>query len=1231
MRRQVAEFVLVMLLVGISFGSLAATITVPDDYPSIQAAIDAAQAGDTVYIKAGEYTENLVIDKPLSLVGEDQIKVIIRSSDLEADVISLLLGIGEASIEGLTVIGGGTGVFMRVEINAEASLNKLITIENKIGIGAGGAGKMTIVENYIIDSEEVGLLLAGGDFQIERNEILRCGRGILLTNEVEAEVRENLIGLCDLGIGTYPIRCGDVQGGMEEFRGKVRGAENRVYGTVDVCPSYQSNVWPEGLIDLDWRKTIGEAASFYDHGVRMQVAQDHRGACESYEAGRALLDEASFLLMESYINHNLGVVYVELGQHEKALEVLEFAREAFASYQLLANAAGINENMGIAFSALGRYENALSSYDAARTVYVDREMEINVAKIDVNIATVYAELGHYEKALATYQLARGVLDEHMMVVDVASVDHNIGNVYSRLGLYDEALASLERARAVFLAHVLDVTVARVDTSIGAVYRQLGRLGDALAAYESARVTFATHGMDVDVAWVGQNVGVVYEDLGRYEEALAVYQTSRDVFISSHQGVLTAKVDTNIGNVYSKLGLYERALEQYHMAQTVFLALQMEVDAAKLGENIATVYSDLGRFEEALAKYQSARAVYVGHEMDVNVANVDQNIGIIYTNLGLYHEALEAYETAHVIYLVREMQVKMSEAKMAIGIVHRKLGEYEQALAAYQDALAILNRMEPVEGMTYSYPATRWMIHANRGVCYEELSEWDQARGAYEDSIAVIESIRSGFTSEDIKQAWQEQTQDVYERLIDLLYRMGEGASAFAYAERCRARIFLDTLYGGGVSPDQLISPEAGISSGAVDPEVIAQAVDDAQDMLLPNEAVLEYMVTDSGVYVWVVTGEGIADPEFIEYPREQLMNDVITLRKAIEGSSPDPITSTQFLESFYEKLVQDSLATLPDGVDTLIIIPSGPLWYVPFSALMMVDGEAVDSTRVPYLVEHYTLAYLPSLASLPSLAQKDAAASTSLLALADPERSLVRVYESGKSPCGDETALGRYEVLVDACQAFADQLLGEEQATQWVYSGEEAQEALAHQATGRQVVVYAAHGQFNAYVPLQSKLLLAPSEETETADSDRRNPDGNYHAWEVLLTDYRGTELAVLAACETLLPHLNDVTGTMAVMSDQTCDEVDLTPQQLEKIVVGDEVVGLARAFLSSGAEAVVGTLWLANPYAIEELLVSMAKYYKQGATWVEALTRAQRDLISNPTFGNVWFWAPYQLIGRWR
>jgi len=958
-----------------------------------------------------------------------------------------------------------------------------------------------------------------------------------------------------------------------------------VFGlSTDLCPPYPGEPWPEGFIDEAWREAVTEAFQDYERGVKAYEAQDFKNAAKAYEEALEKLAGSPFPLLEAYISQNLGVVYRHLGRYEEALERFEEARRVFVEHEMWVDVADVDVNMGVVYRHLGRYEEALGKYEEARRVYVAHKMWVDVADVDVNMGVVYDKLGRYEEALERFEEARRVFVEHEMWVDVAEVDVNMGNVYAQLGRYEEALERFEEARRVFVKYEMWVTVAHVDV----------------------------------------NMGVVYDELGRYEEALGKYEEARRVYVEREMWVDVAEVDGNMGVVYAELGRYEEALERFEEARRVFVEHDIWVDVADVDMNMGVVYHSLGRYEEALERFEEARRVYVAHEMWVDVAGVDVNMGVVYDKLGRYEEALRQYEEARRVYVEREMWVKVADVDVNMGNVYAQLGRYEEALGKYEEALQIWDSIPPPPGMSYSYPAQRWILYKNRGLAYEALHQWEEALASYREALAVIESIRGYLKTEELKLAWGERTKNVYELLIGLLYRLGQGTSAFPYTERCRARTFLDILYQGGVKPEHFIGPKEGVVAGAVDPQAIDQAIQDALPLLTPHEAVLSYFVTKYGVYLWIVTKDGVSDPLFFPYPRENLMRDVLSARKDLERVE---VGWEEGLVGFYEKLLAPGLARLPQGITTLLLIPSGPLWYVPWAALPMTDQPLLEFPnldpmilvpviRHPYLIEKYTLAYLPSLASLVALEERGERGE-GFLGLANP----TTVVEKG---CVEAQ---RYVNLERATRAFARTYAGEKAK---IYVAEEAKESRAYiQAAGHAVVVYACHGQFNPQAPLQSKLLLTP-EEKPPGEGERRVPDGNYHAWEVLLTSHNGVELAVLAACETLLPAFRALQGTLAVLSGEACEKVELTPGQLEVITAGDEVVGLARAFLSTGARSVLATLWQASPYAVEELLVRMAQYQREGKSWVEALAQAQRDLLQIPQFTHPWFWAPYILIGRW-
>jgi len=69
--------------------ALDKTIVVPTDYPTIQQAIDSANNGDTVFVKKGYYPETLVVNKSISIVGEDRNQTIIDGQKKLSQVVLL--------------------------------------------------------------------------------------------------------------------------------------------------------------------------------------------------------------------------------------------------------------------------------------------------------------------------------------------------------------------------------------------------------------------------------------------------------------------------------------------------------------------------------------------------------------------------------------------------------------------------------------------------------------------------------------------------------------------------------------------------------------------------------------------------------------------------------------------------------------------------------------------------------------------------------------------------------------------------------------------------------------------------------------------------------------------------------------------------------------------------------------------------------------------------------------
>ena len=82
------------------------------------------------------------------------------------------------------------------------------------------------------------------------------------------------------------------------------------------------------------------------------------------------------------------------------------------------------------------------------------------------------------------------------------------------------------------------------------------------------------------------------------------------------------------------------------------------------------------------------------------------------------------------------------------------------------------------------------------------------------------------------------------------------------------------------------------------------------------------------------------------------------------------------------------------------------------------------------------------------------------------------------------------------------------------------------------------------------------------------------------------------------------------------------------KILKGEGVVGIARAFLAAGARSVLVALWAIDDEATMVFMKRFYQHLKEGKTASAAVQQSMKFLRESEQFSEMKYWAPFQLIG---
>ena len=980
-----------------------------------------------------------------------------------------------------------------------------------------------------------------------------------------------------------------------------------------------------------------------------------------FERALALYQAAGDRRGEAITLGLIGNCYKKFGDFPKALD---FLNRALAMKRELGDRLEEGKtlsHLGLLYWEKGEYPAAIDNL--TRSIAIGRELadrQLEGSALN-NLSLVYDEMGDYRRSLEQYQkvldLYRGTNFER----GESDTLGNIGGVHLLLGQYREALRYYQQALAISERLKMKPSASQDLGNIALCHLGLGQIQTAIDQFDRALQLAREAGLAKEEADWLRGKASAFVRLGNYTAALDGYAQALNVYERAKLRRELVEALNDVGTLHARLGdgasaerSFRRAIE---IARAIDNAHGVTVNLVALGD----LERRRKRLDEAGALYRDALARATKDGDRAGAAGVRVALAFVGRDQGRLDEAFaEAGRAMDEARAIGARPVE-AEALFARAEVARTRRQNDEALRDDAAAAEIATALAD--------PELGWRVAYGQGQALEALGRNDESAASYRRAVALIEDVRSQLRDERFRASYLEDKYQVYVSLVQLLLKLGKTQEAFTYAEKLRARQYLEWM-NRGLPPiqdearrqtelalrervrqlqraiDQEHAKPAGeqrrqaldlFSAELVDAERDYQAAlavlltaepayaaaralasvssDDVQKRLAADTALVEYVVADEAVSVFVIRSTGIqaktVSIRSIDLAAKvELLRDLIVREAGTDWQAP--------AASLYETLVAPiEQAGWLAGVHHLYLVPHGILHYVPFAALPR--GREKGARLV---VNDYVIAYLPAAAALAPAGNADVARVFRSRAEArEGEGGRPAIDGSGKaaaSPTQSVMAMAPARTGLQFTQQEATAVAGLFPKDRLLLVGSRATETAFKTSAGRYDVLHlATHGYFNRFNPLLSGLELEPD----------AKEDGRLEVHEILGLRL-AARLVVLSACDTALGG-----------------------GYFSEVPSGDDIVGLTRAFLFAGSPSVVASLWAVNDRSTMglmggfygKLLVQsdVGRVFRSRAEAREgeggggedkatALAEAQREVIARGgRYAHPYFWGAFVLVGQ--